>query len=222
MITSLSIDELAKYTSGQLNYFFPDKETVDLNGYKNCIKLSLDKLENCYKKVILKNYYNGTEAIFNHLHSDHYVMYIWHLSNIIFKEKQNANLCNKLYYLNKVLHSFDCMFNTNLPDIFLVFHGAGTMLGKASYSDYFVVLQGCTIGMNNSKYPILQKGVALTAHSSLIGNCNVGKLVTISSYTSVIDKNIEANHVVFRNEEGKIVYKETSNSYAQSFFSDII
>jgi serine O-acetyltransferase len=222
MKTSLSIDELADYTSRQLNYFFPDKDTVNLMEYSDCIKLSLDKIENCYKQVTLKNYYNGSEVIFNHLHSDHYVMYIWYLANTIWKEKQHKNICNKLYYLNKSLHSLDCMFDTNLPDIFLIFHGSGTMLGKATYSDYFVVLQGCTVGMNKGKYPVMQKGVALTAHSALIGDCNVGELVTVSSYTCIIDKNIEANHVVFKNEEGGTVYKKTSNSYAQSFFNIII
>lgn len=219
MKTSLSIDELADYTSRQLNYFFPDKDTINLIEYRDCIKLSLDKLENCYKKVTLQHYYNGSEVIFNHLHSDHYVMYIWYLANAIWKKTQHKNICNKLYYLNKALHSLDCMYDTNLPDIFLIFHGSGTMLGKATYSDYFVALQGCTVGMNKGKYPVMQKGVALTAHSALIGDCNVGKLVTVSSYTCVIDKNIAANHVVFKNEQGSMVYKETSNSYAQSFFN---
>jgi serine O-acetyltransferase len=111
------------------------------------------------------------------------------------------------------------MYDTKLPDIFLIFHGVGTMLGKATYNDFFVALQGCTIGMNRGKYPIMDKGVALTAHASLIGNCNVGKLVTISSYTSVIDKNIETSNVVFKNNNGELVCKPSVNSYAQSFFN---
>jgi serine O-acetyltransferase len=219
METSLTIDELIEYTSRQLNHFFPDRNPVNLVHSKENIKLALDRLEHCYKKVSLKHYFNNSQAKFNHLYSDHYVMYLWYLSNTIWKETADKNICDKLYYLNKTLHALDCMYDTNLPDIFLIFHGAGTMLGKASYNDYFVVLQGCTVGMNRGHYPIMQKGVSLTAHSSLIGNCNVGNLVTIASNTSIIDKNINDNTVVFKNEDGRTEYKETANSYAQSFFN---
>jgi serine O-acetyltransferase len=114
------------------------------------------------------------------------------------------------------------MYDTNLPDIFLIFHGAGTMLGKAVYSDYFVVLQGCTVGMNRGKYPVIGKGVALTAHSSLIGDCVVGDNVTLSSYTNLIDKNIEANTVVYKNDDGAYGFKQSKNSYSAKFFTEKI
>ncbi len=219
MITSLSITELASYTSRQLNNLFPDNETVNLHEQIDCVKLALDKLDSCYQKVSLKHYFNGEHALFNHLYSDQYVMYLWYLGNTIWKEKKHTSLCNKLYYLNKSLHAFDCMFDTKLPDIFLVFHGAGTMLGKAQYNDFFVVLQGCTVGMNRGKYPSMGKGVALTAHASLIGDCTVGDMVTVSSYTNIIDENIVSNSILYRNNEGNIQRKSTANSYAQSFFN---
>ncbi len=219
MISSLSINDISGYTSRQLNYFFPDNDIVDLGDYKDTVKLALDRLEFCYKHVTLKNYFDGSEVVFNHLHSDQYLMYLWFLGNTIWKEKQDSALCNKLYYLNKSLHAFDCMFDTMLPEIFLVFHGAGTMLGKANYGEFFVVLQGCTIGRNRGKYPVLGKGVALTAHCSLIGECNVGDLVTISSYTNIIDKNIGSNNVVFKNNNGITETKKSLNPFAQTFFN---
>jgi serine O-acetyltransferase len=223
MVTSLSTEQLINYTSRQLNYFYPDDKLVNLNDYKDCVFLALDRLEFCYSKVSLKHYFNVEQSIFNHLHSDHYIMYLWFLANTIWNKTQHKSICNKLYYLNKTLHGMDCMFDTKLPDIFLIFHGVGTMLGKATYSDYFVALQGCTVGNNKGKYPEMDKGVALTAHSSIIGDCKVGKLVTISSYTSIFDMNIEEKQVVFKNDEGKIICKPTLNSFAQSFFNvDII
>lgn len=219
MVTSLSIEQLINYTSKQLNYFYPDSELVNLDDYHDCVLLALDRLEFCYTKVALKHYFNGQHVIFNHLHTDQYIMYLWFLSNNIWKKCQHKSICNKLYYLNKSLHGVDCMYDTMLPDIFLIFHGVGTMLGKASYSDFFVALQGCTVGVNRGEYPVMDKGVALAAHSSLIGNCHVGKLVTISSYTSVFDMNIDEKQVVFKNNEGKLICKPTMNSYAQSFFN---
>ena len=208
MITSLNKSDLREYISRQLNYFYPDNDIIDLKNYERAITLALDRLEYCYKPCTLKHYNNGENTFFNHLYSDHYVMYLWFLANTIWKESSDKTTCNKLYYLNKSLNGLDCMYDTNLPDIFLIFHGVGTMLGKASYSDYFVVLQGCTVGMSNGKYPSIGKGVSLTAHSSLIGNCKVGDNVTISSYTNIIDKDIPAGTVAFRNDNGAIEIKK--------------
>jgi serine O-acetyltransferase len=167
-------------------------------------------------------YFNGSNTLLNHLYSDHHIMLLWFLSNETYKVLNNEDLASKFYYLNKSLHGIDCMFDTKMPNIFLIFHGVGTMLGKATYSDYFVVLQGCTVGNNKGIYPTFQKGVALAAHSSVIGNCKVGNLVTISSNTNVFDNNIEDNNVVFKDEFGKTVSKKTKNSFAQSFFNEPI
>lgn len=220
MITSLTIQEMAGYTSRQLNNFFPDKDTVDLKQYTQCVQLAHDRLEYCYKHVSLKHYFNGTEVVFNHLFSDQYVMYVWYLANTIWKETGNKALCNKLYYLNKSLHGLDCMFDTNLPDIFLIFHGVGTMLGKASYDDFFVVLHGCTIGSHNNVYPTMGKGVSLTANSSVIGNCNVGNRVSLSVKSAVFETDIPSDTTVLIDREtGKTVFKNARKNYAQQFFN---
>ncbi len=222
MITSLSINSLTNYTSRQLNYFYPDDDLVELKNFNFAVKTALERLEFCFNKVILKTHNDGTNALFNHLQSDHYMMYLWYLGNEIWNRKQDKKVCNKLYYLNKSLHAIDCMYDTKLPNIFLLFHGAGTMLGKATYDDYFVVLQGCTVGNNRGIYPVIQKGVALTAHASIIGNCTIGNRVTVSSYTNIVDTSIASNTVVFKDSTGKINLKPTTNSFAQSFFSELI
>lgn len=219
MITSLSVTELAEYTSRQLNHFFPDKNLVDLAGYKTCVQLALDRMDYCYQRVSLKHYFNGTDTLFNHLYSDQYVMYTWYLANSIWKETQDKNLCNKLYYLNKSLHGFDCMFDTRLPDIFLIFHGVGTMLGKATYSDYFVVLHGCTVGSHKGNYPVMEKGVALAANSSLIGNCKVGRNCNIGTGTLVFERDLDDHETAFINPlSGLLEVKMSKNSYSGQFF----
>ena len=221
MILSLTQDELIDYTSRQLNYFFPDKNVINLHHYKNEVTESLNRLENCFNKVTLRHYNNGEEVLFNHLYSDHYIMYVWYLGNTIWKNTQNKELCNKLYYLNKTLHAFDCMFDTKLPDIFLIFHGAGTMLGKAIYDNYFVALQGVTIGSHKGKYPIIGKGVSLTAHSSIIGDCTISNNVSISIHTTIFQKDIPANQSVFLDAKtGELTFRTSSVSYAQQFFTN--
>ena len=220
MNLSLDTASFRDYTSRQLNYFFPDGKTVRLEDHSAAFDLAIDRLDNCFQKVAYQRYNKDGATILNHLYADQYLMYVWFLSNTIWKETQDLSLANKLYYLNKSLHAFDCMYDTKLPDIFLVFHGAGTMLGKAHYSDYFVVLQGCTVGSQKGNYPFIDKGVGLTAHSSIIGNCHIGKRTSVSSYTSVFEKNIPEDSVVFKNHDTGITQvKPGKNCYAQQFFN---
>jgi serine O-acetyltransferase len=219
MNLSMQLDELSEYYSFQLNNIFPDRFKIRPSDLKKTIDISLDRLDYCFKRVAFKRYFNDSQTIYNHLYSDHNVVFIWFLANTAFKVYENSNLSSKLYYLNKTLHSFDCMYDTELPDIFLIFHGSGTMLGKAKYNDYFVCLQGCTVGSHKGDYPIFGKGVALAADSGVIGNCVIGNGVSISAFTKIFNKNIPDGSVVFTNENGKVEIKPSKNMYAQQFFN---
>lgn len=219
MILSLAAEELRAYTSAQLNNLFPDKYKINLDDYKEQVDNALSKLDFCFSKITLKHYNNGEQTLLNHLYSDQYLQFIWFLANTIHLEKENKNLCNKLYCLNKALFAFDCMYDTKLPSIFIIFHGAGTMLGKAQYDNYFIALHGCTIGSHKGNYPIIGKGVSLTAHSSIIGNCTIGNRVSVGSYSNVFEKNIENDTVIYRSPEGALCYNTSSNNYAQQFFN---
>ena len=221
MTLSQSHEELGFYLSRQINNLFPDKNEVLPAQLAGSIKIAMERLNYCFSKASNTRYNTGVGTIYNHLYSDHNIVFYWFLANTIWQQTKNDKLAAKFYYLNKALHAFDCMFDTGLPEIFLIFHGAGTMLGKATYSDYFIALQGCTVGMNNGKYPVMGKGVSLTAHSGLIGDCLVGDNVTISGYTCVMDKNIESNTVVFRNEQGANEFKMSKSSYASRIFTKI-
>ncbi|RYY71322.1 MAG: serine acetyltransferase [Chitinophagaceae bacterium] len=220
MQLSLSKERLMEYTSHQLNNIFPDGNLVNLARHTNLVDHALDRLNHCFKHVKFQRYNDETGTKFNHLYSDHYLMYIWFLANSIWKAESDLALANKLYYLNKALHSLDCMYDTKLPDIFLLFHSSGTMLGKANYADFFVALQGCTVGSQKGEYPTFGKGVALTANSSVIGNCNIGNRCTISTRTTIFQKNIPDEHTAFINfDSGQLQVKQSKECYAQQFFN---
>jgi serine O-acetyltransferase len=120
MKLSLTKQNLITYTSSQLNNLFPDNSLINLNNYAHLVDLALDRVDYCFKKVTYKHYFDGTDSLLNHLHADQYLMYVWFLSNTIAENSDNISLANKLYYLNKTLHGFDCMYNTKLPNIFVM------------------------------------------------------------------------------------------------------
>jgi serine O-acetyltransferase len=218
MLLSLSLNEIKEYISNQLNNFFPDKNYVKPYEFDDIIDLTIDKLDFCFSKMINLRF-NDKQTIFNHLYTDQYLIFLWFLSNTVWTEKNNDILATKIYYLNKSLHAFDCLYDTKLPDIFYVAHGIGTMLGKAEYSNYFVVFQGCTVGASNGIYPILGERVALTANSSVIGNCNIENRVTISSNTSIFNKNIPSNSIAYNNpENGQLIIRNTELHFVDKVF----
>jgi serine O-acetyltransferase len=220
MNLSLSAENLCTYFSTQLNTFFPDNHLVKPSDIREVLDSAIDRLHFCFKHVAFNRYCRDGETFYNHLYSDHNVVLLWLLSNTAYKNSENQQLAAKFYYLNKSMHAFDCMYDTKLPDIFLVFHGAGTMLGKAEYNDYFVCLQGCTVGSHKGQYPVFGKGVALTANSSVIGGCQVGNRVSISTRTTVFAKDIPSDTTVYMNfESGAMETKSSGICYAQQFFS---
>ena len=111
------------------------------------------------------------------------------------------------------------MYDTELPDIFYISHGIGTMLGKAIYGNFFIAMHGCTVGTYNGKSPVIGKGVTLTAHSSIIGNCNIGNNVSISNYTSVFERDIPENTLVYTDSNtGQITLKPSRSTFAKQVF----
>ena len=220
MFLSLEKKELIEYTSSQLNIFFPDKNLVSLSKTPALIDLAIDRLDYCFKHVAFERYNKQGVTQFNHLYADHYLMYIWFLGNSFWKEKNDISIASKLYYLNKILHGLDCMYDTLMPNIFLLFHSTGTMLGKASYSDFFIGLQGCTVGSQKGNYPVFGKGVSLTANSSVIGQCNIGNRCTISTRTTIFQKDITDDNTAFVDfETGQLLVKPSKQCYAQQFFN---
>lgn len=221
MDLSLSRTDLIGYTNAQLNHFYPDGNTANLGHYPSSFDTAIDRMEASFRSVRSPRYFEAGTSKFNHLYSDHYIVYLWYLANALWKDGASENILNKLYYLNKTLHAFDCMFNTALPDKFLVIHGSGTVLGKATYGNYLVVHQGCTVGIHDQKYPTIGTGVALAANSAVIGGSILGDRVSVGNATSVFNTEVPSDHSVYRDRNGKITISRSAKSYVDFYFSEV-
>ena len=219
MRTSLLSTELATYTSRQLNYLFPDEHSVKLSTYQSVVDLALDRVNYCFKHSAIKQYCLAGEAVFSHTFSDQYAVFLWFLANTLWKEQGPQHILDKLFCLNKALHAFECMYDTHLPDIFFLSHTVGTVLGKATYADFLVVSQGCTVGVHHEHYPILDKGVALAANVSVIGKCRLGKRASVGSNTSVFQRDLPDDTTIYTNAHGQLLIVTAAEPYAQKFFN---
>lgn len=192
----LSLDKasLTSYVKRQMDHFFPDGDSV--KDVDRVMDETLERVEYCFSIVHDRYFKHDGETYFNHLNSDQYSMFLYFLSNTLYRKEMNDRVCEKLFYLNKLLHGIDVFYSVELPDIFLFAHPMGTVLGKAKYLDYFLVYQNCTIGSNHDfDWPVLGKYLAVYEGASVLGKCNIGENCKISAHSLVMDQDIEDNKV---------------------------
>jgi serine O-acetyltransferase len=183
---SLPRPDLALYVQKQLERLFPDGG--DLGDLPRFIDLALDRVEYCFSRVRLKGFFGDDQARFSHLHTDQYAVFLYYLSNSAFCERPGDPIADKAYALNKVLHAVDAFYEVKLPDIFAFQHPVGTVLGRATYSDYFICYHNCTVGANlDDVYPSFDRGVVMYGGSRVIGQTAVGRNTFVSTGAIVID-----------------------------------
>ncbi len=195
MILSLKKTELLKYILYQVYNLFPDNNKYNDAKIQSSMDETLDRVEYCFSKINNKYFYNNKNVVFNHLHGDQYSMFLYFLSNTLYRKEFNPTLCNKLFLLNKTLFAIDAYYEVTLPDIFLFVHPLGTVLGRAEYSDYMIVYQRCNVGSNHDIYPTLGAHLSLYPGSSILGKCKVGNNVKIAANALLIDRDIEDNNL---------------------------
>jgi serine O-acetyltransferase len=160
------------------------------------ISKALERIEFCFSNIKRKYYHNDEKVLFNHLNSDHMAVFLYFLSNTIWEEINEDDFPTRLFYLNKILHGIDLFYSVRMPDIFLFVHPVGTVLGNASYSDYLVVYQNCTVGALDVSYPRFGNGTILYSRSSVLGDCEVEDNVVFAANSMIVNVNVPANTLV--------------------------
>ena len=225
MQLSISEQELKSYLKNQLSVFFPDRYGMEGKDVDQAFRLSLERLENCFSYLTFPAYCNDSgQTFFSHLHADQYAQFLYYISNSLWKISQNRPVCDKLMYLNRLLHNVFFSYKGNLPDIFFLGHPSGTILGNAVYDNYLVVFQNVTVNtgadQSGNPAPVLGKGLFLGAGAKIIGNRKIGDRVSIGVDAVVYDQEIADDQVVIRNKYGEIQISDRKKSccMAQNYF----
>ncbi|RAW09973.1 serine acetyltransferase [Paenibacillus taichungensis] len=212
MFLSLPKSELKDYIGSQLKHFFPDGYHFVGSDVDSAMNLALERTEYCFEKITSTGYTKEGRACFSHLHSDQYSQFIYYLSNSLWNISQNKILCDKMVMLNKLLNGMFFTYNVQLPNIFLFGHPVGSVLGKANYSDFLVVLQNVTINTGfddeGNPAPNLGKGLFLGAGASIMGNKKIGDRVSIGAGATLYNTEVPDDCVVIRNRIGKLELRQ--------------
>tara|TARA_B100000795_G_C22801635_1_gene442253 strand:- start:1596 stop:2306 length:711 start_codon:yes stop_codon:yes gene_type:complete len=211
---SISKIQLAKHCSHQLKmYFLNHSDPIDL------MKFVLDaffRIEINFKSICLPYYRLNNQPFFNHLHGDHYLIFIYELSRSAFKYG-DQDFATKLFLLNKYLHGIDLFYEINLPDKYIFIHPIGTVIGRGKFNDKVVFYQGVTVGSNSiGEYPTLNGNNILFSNSSLIGNSILASGCVMSAKSFTINNKFDPDTIITGNfPNNKLIrsYKTPINSY---------
>ena len=195
MNMSMSSDTLSDYLKGLLGLHFPDGRSVDFSS--SDFALALQRCEYSFTRIRKKYYQDESGGVvFDHLNADHMAVFLYFLGNSIWKSGGDTDLPVKLSYLNKILHGLDLFYSVGMPDVFLLVHPLGSVIGNAQYSDYLVVYQNCTVGAVDSDYPVFGEGVVLYSRSSVVGKCRVGDDVVFAANSAIVNTDVPSRTVV--------------------------
>jgi serine O-acetyltransferase len=109
------------------------------------------------------------------------------------------------------MNSVELFYAIELPKHFCMEHPLGTVLGRAQYGDYFFFYQGCTVGGNNSYYPVIGNNVTMYSNSKVLGNSHIGDNVVIGANAYIKDTDIPENSIVFGQYPDNIIKSSMNN-----------
>jgi serine O-acetyltransferase len=97
-------------------------------------------------------------------------------------------------------------------------HTNGLVLAKASYADYCVFHQCCTVGRDGDKRPRLGKGTVLYPGAAVIGDCTIGENTVISPGVVLVNASTPGNCILVESKGGRPRFKEAKEYYADRYF----
>jgi serine O-acetyltransferase len=84
-----------------------------------------------------------------------------------------------------------------MPDIFMLDHPLGSVIGRGNFGNFFSFSQGCTVGNNKGIFPSIGENVKMYSNSKIIGKSTIGNNVIISANTFIKDQDIGSDVIVF-------------------------
>lgn len=145
------------------------------------------------------------KTYFNPFHSCQYTIFLYYYARIIAMQTEGRLLADKLYYLNKMMNGVDLYHQIELPAVWGCEHPMGSIMGRATFGEYFFFYQGCTVGGDHNTYPVIGHHVRLFANSTVLGESHIGNNVWIGAGALVKNTDIPDNSLVFGQSPNLII-----------------
>jgi serine O-acetyltransferase len=208
-----SIDALARFVATQLHHIVPGEgRAVDERLVRELLPTSLARMA-----PILAAVRSFTPGSFNHLNSLQHATLLYLLGNEQWRRHGPGMAADRLFCLNRALNSIDLFYAVDLPTVFFISHGLGSVLGNAVYGDRLVVFQNVTVGRVGNDRPTLGADVVLYPGAVVTGRSVVGDRSVVSAGTVVHGVEVPPDSVVTA-EVGSLVVRPRQRQFADLYF----
>jgi len=208
------MESLAYYVARQLDSLFPsDGIDPDINAITKILPTAIDRL-----KPILRTVRCFNKDLFHYHHSLQYSVFLYLLANEQWRNNSEHSLSDRLFLLNRALNSIDLFYSIEMPDVFFISHGLGTVLGNAKYGNRLVVFQNVTVGRVGEMKPIIGNNVVLYPGAVVTGRTVVGNNSIVSAGTILHNETVPDNTIVKITNGGQLVFKKNTRNYIDLYF----
>ncbi|MDB5425014.1 MAG: hypothetical protein JWQ29_2430 [Phenylobacterium sp.] len=155
---------------------------------------------------------------FNVLQSSQHCIYLYYLSNTIWKRSGETAAPTRLFLMNKAFNGIDLFYEIAMPEAFYIGHSVGIVLAKATYGNHLVLYQGATVGRHKQDVPQLGERVILYPHSAVVGRAVVEDGAVLSQGTRAINQRVPAGQMAFASDGGKLAFRPTPDDLIREYF----
>lgn len=209
-------ESLADYTAAQCANLVPDGRTA---AFRACVAAHLDEaLERLHRCINACAPWRPDQ--FNVLQSSQHCIYLYYLSNTIWRRSGDAGAATRLFLMNKALNGIDLFYEIAMPEVFYIGHSVGIVLAKATYGNYLVLYQQANVGRHKTDIPVIGERVILYPATSVVGRAVVEDGAVLSQGVRVINKRVPAGSMAFAGDSGQLVFRPTPPDLIGEYFRE--
>jgi serine O-acetyltransferase len=192
---SLDQPEMTAYLERLLANHLPDGRGTEID-LGAAVAQAYDRVEHCFAGIRRKYYNVGGSIAFDHLNGDHMAAFLYFVANSAWQATGDTSTPTKLFGLNKIMHGLDLFYSVRMPEVFLLVHPVGSVIGNARYGEHLVVYQNCTVGADAGIYPTFGDGVILYSGVSVLGRSVIGDDVVFAARSFIVNADVPSHSVV--------------------------
>lgn len=144
---------------------------------------------------------------FNVLQSSQHCLFLYFLSNTIWRRSGETAAPTRLFLMNKAFNGIDLFYEIAMPEVFYIGHSVGIVLAKATYGNYLVIYQNSTVGRHKDQIPVIGDRVVIYPNSAVIGRAVVEDDAVISQGTSIVNRQVPKGAMAFAGPDGQLAFK---------------
>lgn len=210
-----TVENLIEFVAAQLAGLFPCVEKrADVEALNEIASATLERL-----RPILAAVRAFEPNVFDHFNSLQYATFLYLLASEASRRNPDSALADRLFCLNRALNSIDLFYAVQLPEVFFISHGLGTVLGNVSYGNRLVVFQGVTIGRVGNRRPVIGDNVVIYPGATISGSSVIGSDCVVGAGV-VLHNQIVPPASIVSLRAGVLELRKATKSYARIYFRD--